>query len=219
MPKAVCYACNLKKNTKFFPKEQPYEDHKICDKCLGKCKKRNDMIAQKVQKAAGYPLSPEDKRPLRLSYRTVSEMETKAKENKDLTQVFTGFTGCQDAEHIRETLSIYDFSETALNEMTAHFAFAGRLTTALNKLQVQEEEDFVVPEEVQKEVKEILRRARFERRRVLKEAREKAKEAKEEEASSTGSKTPDMSAEGDEHPPDLVPVMRGSPPKNRGVLV
>lgn len=121
MTRFNCYICYISKKAKFFPKNQPYPTHKICDKCIAKNLRRNATMIDMITKRTNITPTKEERLAIELSFTTVKELTTLSNENPKAAGIIKDLADCTDKDIIRSTLKKLDISSSATNELIDHF--------------------------------------------------------------------------------------------------
>lgn len=121
MVKFNCYNCGKTKKDKYFPKSQPYENQKVCDKCIEKHDKKDEAMIKDLEKRLKAPLAPQEKLNVMLSFGTIKEMKEQLRENPDVEKIFKRLINSSNLNDNIESLSKLDLSKSAVNELANHF--------------------------------------------------------------------------------------------------
>jgi hypothetical protein len=121
-----CAVCLAMKKVKFFPKLQPYQDRHICENCINKNLRNNNIMVANLEKQIERKLTKDERLNIELSFKSVMEIKEVSKTDKN-ARVLKDLCGCTDVEVATEALSKLGLSTSVVNELAIHFTTVARL--------------------------------------------------------------------------------------------
>ncbi len=102
--KYSCGACGSFLKPKFFGNDQPYQNKKICVKCINNANMYNNTFIAKLNKGLGEHMSSEEEVKIRLSYPALAEMRKLMSTNENMPKLMESLAECDVIDIVRETL-------------------------------------------------------------------------------------------------------------------